>query len=415
MRSSSLSIFCLVFAFALVIGCGKSNNSDSAPTTPASSVCSGNSNNPPSTTSVSGNNVLSITVNGSLCSPTTSANYINKPCVSVTVCTPGTTTCQTINDILLDTGSSGLRIFKSVLTGVTLSQITSGSNSVAECVSFADGSSDWGPVMMADVLLGNEPAVQVPIQVIDSTFSKVPKTCGTPDSSPTLAGFNGILGAGLFADDCGSYCVNTANNGIYYLCSGSTCTSSTVALSDQVQNPVALLPQDNNGVIVQLPSVSLCGYTYVNGSLILGIGTQSNNTPSGVVAYDADQYGEFITVFNGTTYSQSFIDSGSNSLAFPTPTTIALSTCSGWFCPSSTMSLSATNKGYSGSPSGDVSFQIGNASSLFQSSNMVFAEVGGSMPGQSFDWGLPFYFGRSVYVGIEGKTSSLGTGPYWAY
>ena len=43
-------------------------------------------------------------------------SYPNKPCVSVTVCSPGTSTCQTISDILLDTGSTGLRIFKSLLT-----------------------------------------------------------------------------------------------------------------------------------------------------------------------------------------------------------------------------------------------------------------------------------------------------------
>jgi hypothetical protein len=396
MRSSNLLILCLVFA--LVTGCGKSSSGD-----------------PPPTTTVSGNNVLSITVNGSLCSSTTSAGYINKPCVSVTVCTPGTTTCQTINDILLDTGSYGLRIFKSVLTGVTLSQITSGSGSVAECVSYADGSSDWGPIMKADVVLGSESAVQIPIQVIDSTYGKVPSNCGTPDSSPTTAGFNGILGVGLFTEDCGSGCANSANNGMYYVCSGSTCTGSKVALSNQVQNPVALLPQDNNGVIVQLPSVPLGGSTSVNGSLILGIGTQSNNTPAGVTTYNADQYGEFITVFNGISCNQSFIDSGSNALAFPTPTT--LTTCSGWFCPSSTTNLSATNKGSSGSPSGDVSFQIGNSTSLFKSSNNVFVEIGASLSGPpvTFDWGLPFYFGRNVYVGIDGKTSGIGTGPYWAY
>ena len=402
MRSSNLSIICLVFG--LVIGCGTGGSSDPPSTTPASD-------------GVSGSNVLSITVNGSLCSSTTSAGYINKPCVSVTVCTPGTTTCQTVNDILLDTGSYGLRIFKSVLTGVTLSQIISGSGSLAECVSYADGSSDWGPIMKAGVILGNEPAVEVPIQVIDSTYGKVPSTCGTPDSSPTSAGFNGILGVGLFTEDCGSGCVNSANNGMYYVCSGSTCTSSKVALSDQVQNPVALLPQDNNGVIVQLPGVPLGGSASVNGSLILGIGTQSNNTPSGVTTYHADQYGEFITVFNGISYDQSFIDSGSNALSFPTPMTNTLPTCSGWFCPSFTMNLSATNKDHSGSPSGDVSFQIGNATSLFKSSNNVFVEVGASMSGPpvSFDWGLPFYFGRNVYVGIEGKTSGIGTGPYWAY
>jgi hypothetical protein len=362
----------------------------------------------------SGSNVLPITVNGSLCSPANSAGYVNKPCVSVTVCTPGTTTCQTVNDILIDTGSYGLRIFKSVLTGVTLSQITSGSGSLAECVQFGGGTSDWGPIMKADIVLGNEPAVQVPIQVIDSTFGSVPSSCGSPDTDPATTGFNGILGVGLFAEDCGSGCANSPLNGRYYVCSGPTCTPTTAALSSQVQNPVALLPQDNNGVIVQLPSISLGGTPSVSGSLVLGIGTQSNNTPSGVTMYPANSTTlNFTTTFNGKTYT-SFIDSGSNGLFFDASTATSLTDCSGWFCPSSTQSLSATNKGYPFTPSGAVSFQIGNALTLFSSSNNVFVELGGSSP-NNFDWGLPFFLGRIVYVGIEGKTSSLGTGPYWAY
>lgn len=36
---------------------------------------------------------------------------VNTPYVSVNVCEPGTTKCQTINNVLLDTGSTGLRIF----------------------------------------------------------------------------------------------------------------------------------------------------------------------------------------------------------------------------------------------------------------------------------------------------------------
>src|SRR4051794_15179060 len=83
-------------------GCGGADNS-SVPNLPNGNVLP----------VLTGANVLPLTVNGSLCS---TRSYINKPCVSVTVCTPGTSTCQTIHDILLDTGSYGLRVFKSVLT-----------------------------------------------------------------------------------------------------------------------------------------------------------------------------------------------------------------------------------------------------------------------------------------------------------
>jgi len=358
-------------------------------------------------------NVMAITVNGSLCS---NNSYVNKPCVSVTVCTPGTSTCQTIDDILLDTGSFGLRIFKQALN-VSLTQVTSGSDSIAECIQYGDGSSDWGPVQIASVILANEAAIQLPIQVIDSTFGIVPIACQNADKSPTDAGFNGILGVGLFAQDCGQDCSNSADNGMYYVCNESSCQGTVVPLSSQVQNPVDLLPQDNNGVIVEFPSVPLGGVPSVNGYLVLGIGTRSNNVPSGVKTYVADQNGEFTTNFKGISYS-SYIDSGSNGLFFPSPSGSLIPNCpspnSTWYCPSSTTSLSATNTGASGSPSGTVSFHIGNLDSLTTSSNSVFAEIGGDGAGE-FDWGLPFYFGRNVYMGLEGTESSLGSGLYWAY
>jgi hypothetical protein len=62
-----------------------------------------------------------------------------------------------------------------------------------------------------------------------------------------------------------------------------------------------------------------------------------------------------------------------------------------------------------------VSFQIANLDSLIVSSNHVFDDIGGNAPDLSFDWGLPFFLGRKIIVGFQGKGSSLGTGPYWAY
>jgi hypothetical protein len=39
------------------------------------------------------------------------------------------------------------------------------------------------------------------------------------------------------------------------------------------------------------------------------------------------------------------------------------------------------------------------------------------MPGGDFfDWGIPFFLGRNVYIGIDGRLSpGLATGPFWAY
>jgi hypothetical protein len=33
----------------------------------------------------------------------------------------------------------------------------------------------------------------------------------------------------------------------------------------------------------------------------------------------------------------------------------------------------------------------------------------------SFDWGLPFFYGRRVATAIQGYSTSAGTGPYIAF
>ena len=366
------------------------------------------------TQGLSGPNVMDIYVGGqTLCGQN---GYINEPCTSVTICQPGTTNCQTISNILVDTGSFGLRIFSSVIT-VPLTQVTNGTYPVAECAQFGTGD-EWGPVQMASVVLGGEPAVTVPIQVINSSYESYSGTgCSGVGTSPATSGFNGILGVGLFPQDCGTGCTTVASNGYYFYCNGSNCTNgTTVSLSNQVTNPVAMLPVDNNGVLVQLPGVALGGVASLSGYLILGIGTQSDNSPSGAVKYSASNSANFTTVFNGTTATDSFIDSGSNGLFFAGgPTQCSGSSYApGFYCPASTTGYTVTTKGYTGSPSVSVAFNVGNASNLVQTGNSAFSELAG-VSSSYFDLGLPFFYGRSVFVGIEGKTSSLGTGPYWAY
>jgi hypothetical protein len=60
-----------------------------------------------------------------------------------------------------------------------------------------------------------------------------------------------------------------------------------------------------------------------------------------------------------------------------------------------------------------VPFQIANTEQLVNTRNAVFNNLGGDF--STFDWGLPFFLGRTVFVGIEEQSSSLGTGPFFAF
>ncbi len=381
-------------------------------------ACGGSSGSGPGTTPGGGGappNELSVTVNGASCS---AASYPNKPCVSLTLCAPGTSTCQTIDDVLLDTGSIGIRLFKQAIR-IPLQPISTPSGTLAQCVQWGDNSSDWGPVATASVVLASEPAVEVPIQIIDSTFATAPASCGSPDTDPASAGFNGILGVGVFEQDCGSGCASDAANGVYYVCNGASCAGASAALSSQVTNPVARLPVDNNGIVVTFPAVPSGGTASITGQVLLGIGTRSNNIPGRATVLALDANGFFGAQFGGATY-QSFLDTGSNGFFVP-PSSSGLPVCAkpndSWYCPQAPVTLSATNvDAPAGNTTSAVSFQIGNYLTLLASPNDVFVELGGPSSSQlGLDWGLPFHFGRTVYVGLETTRSSLGTGPYFAY
>lgn len=364
---------------------------------------------PPTT----GQNILPLIVDAG------PANTVNVPFVSVTICAPGTGNCQTIDHIIVDTGSSGLRIISSVLSPtLALTQQKAGNGSpLAECMQYADGYA-WGSVKAGDVKLDGQTINSLAIQVIDGNFAIIPSSCsssGPAENTVQTFGGNGILGLSEFQQDCGPYCAQAANPGSYYACAGTSCQPVAVSLAQQVQNPVGLLASDNNGVVIDIPTVAATGAATVSGSLILGIGTQSNNGLGSAVVYALDpNYGTFTTVFNGQSYSGSFIDSGSNGIFFPDGATTVCS--SGFYCPSSTQQLTATNSGTNGS-SGTVNFSVANADNLLNSNNTAFSNLAGPTFGSpSFDWGLPFHFGRKVYTAIEGTSTTGGyVGPYVAY
>jgi Protein of unknown function (DUF3443) len=337
---------------------------------------------------------------------------INELCASVTICQPGTSNCQTISDVLVDVGSVGLRIFGSRLSTPLIQTVDAQGRALGECTFFADGSTTWGPVQIADVVLGTAPPVRVPIQVITPTFggqTASSNPCNdTVDTDPDEANLNGILGIGLFRQDCGSACERNSNNTLYFSCAAGSCAGAVVALADQVQNPVWLLPSGNNGVVLTLPNVPVSGAPSVTGSLILGIDAAASTTPPSAVL-PTDEFGFVTTVYKGRTFNQSFIDSGSNGFFFPDA---SLAGCpmalAPFYCPASPVNLSATLGGQTVVP-----FQVANAERLVETRNFAFNNLGGDF--STFDWGLPFFLGRTVFVGIEDQPSSLGRGPFFAF
>jgi hypothetical protein len=427
-------------------------------------------------------NVESLVVDqgpGALTSPA-----VNTAFVSVTLCLPGTTTCQTIDHIEVDTGSNGLRI----VTGATIvdsmgnpagtfslalppvADPGNASNHLAECLQFADGFS-WGSVNRADVKLpvSGKSATNVIVHVIGAASAgaaaSANPTCVPPaplnanpctgqENTVPCFGANGILGVGPFINDCsstsdcdpGAPVMNggtsyPSNSATYFTCTAApSCVQvpiGTITTQLQVPNPAVLFATDNNGVIIELPAVVDTGEPAPwKGSLVFGIGTEANNAlgsatvlpmcnGSGASCMIGTTFlsGTVSATLNGSTYIESYLDSGSNANFFVVPpTSTSLPSCkapnAGFLCPQSPMSESAVLTGTDGTTAA-ADFSVANADSLFaqnNSMNVAFSNLAGSnygstLPNKSLDLGLSFFYGQNVFTGFENNPN----GPYFAY
>ena len=366
-------------------------------------------------------------------------NYYNGIFTTVTVCTPGTTDCVAVPNVLVDTGSVGLRILSTALTGVKLNQITDPATSepLYECVQYGDLSYSWGPMQMATVQVGGETASAVPTASGGTANAGIPiqviaagqtppsivgivglsgtyfnpclyyhgtsgATGGNNDDSITTLGANGILGIGNDAQDCGSDCETASSDNSYLVCQSigsASCELQGVAVEYQAWNPVAAFPVDNNGVSISLPAINADGVTTVTGTLTFGIGTESNNSiPSKAGIYELDADGNFESAtFNGITYCSSglstcptseasggsFIDSGSNAYYVADDTDLNTNNCItstieiGYYCPSSNLSLPLGLTGANNTTT-TVTLSIENATNLFtNTSYAAFNDLGG--------------------------------------
>ncbi len=229
-------------------------------------------------------------------------------------------------------------------------------------------------------------AGSVPIQVIGAPgFSTIPTSCtSTGPSEDTLdtLGANGVLGIGLFRQDCGPACAvgGASNPGLYFACSPSVCQPFAQGLTQQLQNPVWLFSQDNNGVIVELPTISPMGAATVSGSLVFGIGTQSNNAPGSAALFTVDGQGTFTTIYQGQSYGGSFLDTGSNAVYFLDSRTSGLALCpdtADFYCPTSPQSLTATHRGVNGTTA-NVTFGVAkNADTLLGNLSFLCVQPAG--------------------------------------
>ncbi|MDN7907701.1 DUF3443 domain-containing protein [Burkholderia diffusa] len=354
------------------------------------------------------------------------AHVINIPTVNVKICVPGTTNCQVVNNVLVDTASYGLRLVSSALSSGVLNnlpQTTSGGAPVAECGKFVS-SFTWGSVRTVDLSIGSEQAGSLPVQIIgDLGTSNVPSSCsnnGARTSANTASdlGANGILGIGPAPVDCGTSCATstsaTSNN--YYACpnGNSSCAVALVPVAQQVANPVQRFATDNNGVIVQMPSISSNGQSSATGLLTFGINTQSNNALGASTVLTSTTTGDVDATFLGGSVT-AFFDTGSNAYFFNDSSQKACSTNTQFYCPSSTTTYTATLTGKNGT-SGGVSMPVANADALFSnSSTFAFNDIAGPFgPAGWLDLGMPHFYGKTIYFGMD-RTGSGGAQPYVAF
>lgn len=371
----------------------------------------------------------------------------NLPYVTVTVCAPGSTTqCTTIDHVLLDTGSYGLRLLKSKVDALGLPGVAvaaNGSNgtpagNAAECYAFVLGAV-WGPLATADVHLGGETASNLNIQLIDDGNAAdyaAPQNCrdaaqGALASSVTSLQSNGILGIGMVGIDCGVLCLTNDYAGsyvVYYSCpgSGAACMPAGMPATAQLQNPVTRLAVNNNGTMIVMPPVPELGAMVARGRLVFGIGTQVNNQllpAAQIYQVNADpNSADYLYVglsVGARTYAQSYIDTGSNAMFFDDTGLSRSCAASGgqgqWYCPASNWRQTVTLTDARGI-SGAFDLAVGNADTLFNTGATAFANLGGTagQSAQTFSLGMPFFYGRTVFTSIWGQVLSTN-GPWYAF
>ncbi len=363
----------LIAVLLTLAGCGGGSSSSSAP----EATCTGG---PPAGLASPGQ--YSLPVYESTCAQT-----INTPVVTLTICVPGSTSnCQEVPNILLDFGSTGLRLSHTLSIAGELPQETANGQPLTECYYFESGY-NYGPVVSATVTLGTN-HVTVPVQISNSLLSAPCGSLVSPSSSsaPFEPLYNGILGVLFPQYD------NTSSSAIYL--AGEQVW--TPAQNETVQNPVYLLTStsNNNGVLLSISTTvsETTGAPGFTGTLTFGAPT------SGTTSLQTDTSGEINAAYpSGSASVPAFFDTGSNGFFIENPDNIPNCTgnLAGFFCGNAP-SQSATLTGTGTNLSYTLTFAIDNAQTLLSTGNTVFSTLGGYQQG-IFDAGFPaFLYGNAI-------------------
>lgn len=419
MKNIKINVIIILSLF--LTACGGGNSVTQNNTTPASIPIG--TTNPNNSTTNSGTittpiintsiNAIPVVANGGI-----NNNYINALSGSINICQPNTQNCYTVNNVLFDTGSEGVRILASALPTNFLTPISTNNGNESECAVFADGVT-FGNVALAQVQLGGLTSSSIPVQIIGQSNSYIPTACsdmGKAMQTVSNLGANGIVGIGAFQADCGLGCANNSNNNYYYSCqSGTGCSSTSMPEAQQLTNPIIAMPTYNNGTVISFPNISTSGVTAVNGYIYMGIGSATNNTYN-VNVIPLNSVGEMNVNYKGTIYPNSFLDSGSSIYGLIDST---MNTCSvsgnNFFCPEGLVNIPIVASDTNNVQNISSQITVNDATTLLSSGNIVFNDLATPLIGtlsNGIDLGLSFFFGKNIITGINGKTSNFGVGPY---
>jgi hypothetical protein len=161
--------------------------------------------------------------------------------------------------------------------------------------------------------------------------------------------------------------------------------------------------------------------TSVQGELSFGLATQADNAlpATGLTVLGANASGDFNATYNGgTTVLPAMIDSGTDSYAF---NDASITVCSsgrflGYYCPAvAPQNIFAVNTGIgANNATNTVNFALQDPTTFVQTAS-AFIDLGGGGGSTNFTWGMPFFYGRKVYIGIEQRAAGSYTGPFYAY